>query len=187
MTFTREHGIWQNAWVVPDVEEAAMHWVRDFGVGPFFVARYGNDLLTDLVYRGRPGTLNILVAVSYAGPLQIELIQRLDDHPTPYGDTVAPERTAFHHVAVWSDDIERDLAHYRDQGHAIALTGRVIDFVRFAYVDTHSRYGCMLELVERHPAFDARLRTLEGICRTWDGRDPLRAFPVLGQAIGSQP
>lgn len=181
MTLPTDQKIWQNAWVVPDVEAAAMNWVRNFGVGPFFITEYGDDLLKDLVYRGQPGSLNILVAVSHAGPVQIELIQRLDDKPTPYSDTVAPGQTAFHHVAVWSDDIDADIAHYEKQGAPMAITGRVVDFVRFAYADTHAALGCMVEMVERSPDFDARLRELEDICRNWDGNDPLREFPAVGQ------
>jgi len=187
MTLPGDQKIWQNAWVVPDVEAAAMQWVRLFGVGPFFITRYGDDLLTDLVYRGKPGSLNILVAVSHAGPVQIELIQRLDDAPTPYSDTVAPGQTAFHHVAVWTDDIDADLAHYRKQGTAVAVTGRVINSVRFAYVDTQDRLGCMVEMVERSADFDARLRMLEGICNDWDGSDPLRDMAAIGQEEGLSP
>ncbi len=181
MKLPTDQKIWQNAWVVPDVEAAAMNWVRNFGVGPFFVTEYGDDLLKDLNYRGSPGSLNILVAVSHAGPIQIELIQRLDDQPTPYSDTVAKGETAFHHVAVWSDDIDADIAHYEQQGAPMAITGRVVDSVRFAYADTHAALGSMVEIVERSSDFDARLRELEGICNSWDGKDPLREFPAVGQ------
>ncbi|MEX2525810.1 MAG: VOC family protein [Gammaproteobacteria bacterium] len=187
MKLPTDQKIWQNAWVVPDVEAAAMNWVRNFGVGPFFITQYGDDLLTDLVYRGKPGSLNILVAVSHAGPVQIELIQRLDDDPTPYSDTVAPGQTAFHHVAVWSDDIDADVAHYEKQGAPAAITGRVIDSVRFAYLDTQATLGCMVEMVERSADFDDRLRMLEGICNDWDGSDPLRDMAAIGQENNLSP
>lgn len=181
MKLPSDQQIWQNSWVVPDVEAAAMQWVRNFGVGPFFITQYGDDVLTDLVYRGQPGTLNIMVALSHAGPVQVELIQCLDDNPTPYRDTVKMGQTAFHHVAVWTDDMEADLAHYEKQGNATAISGRIINSVRFAYVDTHDRLGCMVEMVERSPEFDARLRMLEDICLNWDGSDPLREIPAIGQ------
>ena len=180
MKLPTDQAIWQNAWVVPDAEAAAMQWIKNFNVGPFFVTEYGDDKLTDLVYRGQPGSLNIKVACSHAGPVQIELIERLDDKPTPYSDTVPVGESRFHHVAVWTDDIDADLAHYAAQGAAAAITGRVIDFVRFAYIDTQATLGCMVELVERHPAFSSMLKELEQICVDWDGKDPIRDMPTLG-------
>ena len=30
--------VFQNAWVVDDVEATCMKWVREMGVGPFFVS-----------------------------------------------------------------------------------------------------------------------------------------------------
>ena len=180
MKLPTDQAIWQNAWVVPDVEAAALAWVKNFNVGPFFVTEYGDDKLTDLVYRGQPGSLNIKVVCSHAGPVQIELIERLDDKPTPYTDTVAVGESRLHHIAVWTDDIDADLAHYAEQGAAAAITGRVIDFVRFAYVDTQSTLACMVELVERHPDFSSMLRELGSICENWDGKNPIRDMPTMG-------
>jgi Glyoxalase/Bleomycin resistance protein/Dioxygenase superfamily len=180
MKLPGNQAIWQNAWVVPNAEAAAMQWVKNFNVGPFFMAEYGDHTLTDLVYRGQPGSLNIKVACAHAGPVQIELIERLDDNPNPYSDTVPKGESRFHHIAVWTDDIDADLAHYAAQGATAAITGRVIDFVRFAYVDTQPVLACMVELVERHPDFSSMLKELENICLNWDGKDPIRDMPALG-------
>ncbi|NIN35353.1 MAG: ABC transporter permease, partial [Candidatus Aminicenantes bacterium] len=123
--------VWQNAWVVPDAEKAALNWVNKFNIGPFFMGEFGDNILTDLVYRGQPGTLNIIVAVAHAGPVQIELIQRLDDKPNPYSDTVKPGETKFHHIGVWTNDMDADLEYYRERNCEAAITGRVIDLQRF--------------------------------------------------------
>jgi hypothetical protein len=180
MQLPTDQAIWQNAWVVPDVEAAALAWVKNFNVGPFFITEYGDDKLTDLIYRGQPGSLNIKVACSHAGPVQIELIERLDDKPTPYSDTVPIGESRFHHIAAWTDDMDADLDYYAEQGATATITGRVIDFVRVAYIDTQSSLGCMVELVERHPVFSELLGELENICLNWDGKEPLRGMPTLG-------
>ena len=42
--------IFQNAWVVDDVEAACMKWVNEMGVGPFFITEYTNQF-SDVYYR----------------------------------------------------------------------------------------------------------------------------------------
>ena len=68
--------IFQNAWVVDDVEAACMKWVNELGVGPFFLTEY-RDTFDEVVYRGSPDRLDMYVAIAQAGPVQIELIQPL--------------------------------------------------------------------------------------------------------------
>ena len=68
--------VYQNAWVVDDLDAAMNKWVNELGVGPFFVTEYG-DQFASLTYRGKPAEISMRIGVSQAGPLQIELIQAL--------------------------------------------------------------------------------------------------------------
>ena len=89
--------VFQNAWVVDDVEAACMKWVNEMGVGPFFVTEY-TDQISDITYRGEPADLSMFVAIAQAGPVQIELIQ-----PTvarcAYRDSVPPGTVGFNTCA----------------------------------------------------------------------------------------
>jgi hypothetical protein len=179
MSVITSNNMWQNAWVVPDAKAAAMNWVNNFGAGPFYYGEFSDAALSDLVCRGEPGTLNIMVAAGFAGSMQIELIQRLDDNPNPYNDTVPKGTSMFHHIGVWSDDYDADLDFYVKQGYELAVTGRLKGYQRFAYVDTHKDMNCMVELVEKHDSFVGMVEFMKESASNWDGQDPIRNFPDI--------
>ena len=176
MKLPTETAVFQNAWVVDDVEAAAMNWVNTFNIGPFFLAEYGPEQLVDITYHGEPGELNMLVAIAQAGPVQIELIQPLGDKPNAYRDTVAPGENKFHHMCVWSSDIDADLEYYASLGCTIANTGRVKGSSRFAYVDSHPQLNCMLELLEHNEMFEKAFKMIADTCANWDGKKPIRGY-----------
>ena len=176
MKLPTSNSVFQNAWVVDDAEAAAMDWVNTFNVGPFFLAEYGPGQLVDTTYRGQPAELNMLVAIAQAGPIQIELVQPLGGEPNPYRDTVAVGENKFHHMCVWSQNLDADLEHYRSLGCVIAATGRVKGASRFAYVDSHPRINCMLELLERSAMFEKAFKMIADACAGWDGEKPIRSY-----------
>ena len=176
MKLPTDHTVFQNAWVVDDVEATAMEWVETFGIGPFFLAEYGSEQLTDITYRGEASELNMYVAIAQAGPVQIELIQPIGDGPNCYRDTVPLGQNGFHHVCVWTDNLDADLAFYADRDCPTAATGRVIDGPRFAYVDSHAKMNCMVELLERSKMFDAVFKMIADTAQNWDGKKPIRGY-----------
>ncbi len=164
--------VFQNAWVVDDVEAACLKWVREMGVGPFYVTEY-TDQITDVTYRGRPGELKMFVAIAQAGPVQIELIQ-----PTTslcaYRDSVPTGEVGFHHMCVWTHDLEADTAWFADLGYEAANIGHAGD-IHFAYYDTRPLMGCMLEVVTPADSIVERFRLIADAAVNWDGTDPIRA------------
>ncbi|MEO1064667.1 MAG: VOC family protein [Actinomycetota bacterium] len=165
--------IFQNCWVVDDIESAALDWARAFGVGPFFVSELG-DSITDVEYRGGPGRMHMLVALAQAGPMQIELIQPLADG-NAYRDAVpAGSGITFHHVGVWSHDFEADVEHFVSLGYPVVNRALAGGRTRFAYLDTRPLLGAMYELVDHHPAIQQRFEAIANVCAGWDGVDPLR-------------
>ncbi len=176
MKLPTDHTVFQNAWVVDDVEAAAMDWVNTFNIGPFFLAEYGQEQLTDIVYRGEPGELNMYVAIAQAGPVQIELIQPISQSPNAYRDTAPAGKTSFHHVCVWTDDLDADLEFYAERGCPTANLGRVIDGPRFAYVDSHAKLNCMLEILERSSMIEGVFKMIADTAENWDGKNPIRGY-----------
>ena len=163
--------VFQNAWVVEDLEAACMKWVRELGVGPFFISEY-NNVFEDVTYRGEPSVLNMSVALAQAGPVQIELIQPKVER-CAYRDSVPAGQMGFHHMCVWTHDIEADTAYFAGLGYPAANVGRAGE-TRFAYYDTRPLMGCMLEVVTRNEGILARFAQIADAARDWDGTDPLR-------------
>ena len=75
----------QNGYVVPDIAEAMDHWSRVLGVGPFFY--FERVPIEQFRYRGELSPLQVSIALSNSGPLQIELIEQRNDAPS-----IGPER-----------------------------------------------------------------------------------------------
>jgi methylmalonyl-CoA/ethylmalonyl-CoA epimerase len=164
--------IFQNAWVVDDAEAAAMRWVTELGVGPFFFTEH-TDNLTDITYRGQPSELSMIVGLAQAGPIQIELIQPTTDKPSAYRDSVEPGTVGFHHMCVWTHDIDADTEYFEQLGYPAATMGDA-GHVRFGYYDTRPLLGCMLEVVEHRPAIVEHFQRIADIGAQWDGTRPIR-------------
>ena len=163
--------VFQNAWVVDDVEAACMKWVNEMGVGPFYIAEY-IDAFTELAYRGEPADLSMYVAIAQAGPVQIELIQPLVER-CAYRDSVPAGTSGFHHMCVWTHDIDADTAYFEGLGYETANRGRAGDIV-FAYYDTRPLMDCMLEVVTQGEGLVERFAMIAAAAENWDGKDPIR-------------
>ena len=124
--------VFQNAWVVPDLEAAIGRWVDQLGVGPFYVMV--QDRLTEVTYRGEPSELSMRVALAQAGPVQVELIEQTSDAPSAYRDSVPAGEMGFHHLCVWTHDIDADAEYFDSLGYPAATLGR--SGARFGYFDT---------------------------------------------------
>lgn len=163
----------QNAWVVKDLESAMRSRMDGWGLGPFYV--FPHIQLTDYRYHGRPANLDMSVAIAQAGPVQIELVQQHCANPSAYSDTIARGQTGFHHVAIFAKDYDRELEEYRRQGFPIACEG-MTGSMRFAYVNTSSRFDCMVELLEDDADIKGAFKIIADAAIDWDGRDPIRQF-----------
>jgi len=162
----------QLGYVVDDIEAAMDHWTRRLAVGPFYFLP--SPPLADVTYRGRPTGARIAVALGFSGPLQIELIQPLDDEPTPYRDFLAAHGTGLHHVARFVEDYDHAVAGYAARGMEPYFGGRgLTEKQRFAYFDTETHGGTASEVIETAELggfFDAIRTAAAG----WDGSDPVR-------------
>ncbi len=164
--------IFQNAWVVEDIEAACMKWVNELGVGPFFLTDYAEDTFEEITYRGEPSKLAMKVAIAQAGPVQIELIEPISEQ-CAYRDSVPKGQIGFHHMCVWTLDFDADLQYMESLDYTAANTGKV-GHVQFAYFDTRPLMGCMLEVVTRNDGTVNRFAEIAAAAENWDGKDPIR-------------
>ena len=137
--------IMQNGFVVPDWREAALHWAVTLGVGPFFVVEH--VAFAELRYRGEPASIDMSVAIAYAGELQIELVQQHDDAPSIYTDFLRRNEPGLQHVGALTENLDRALDDNAFRSK-IVQDGVTTAGQRFAYVDTVLHNGSMLEIVE---------------------------------------
>ncbi len=166
----------QSAWVVDDIEEAALQWAENTGVGPFFVSENPEGVLKETMYRGKSSPITTKAAIAQAGDMQIELIQPTGNIRNAYRDTVPAGKTAFHHIAIWSNDLEADVASYLDKGFEIAASGRTGGVCSFVYIDTSSVLGHMIELVEDTEVIRRVFNMVANSSKNWDGTNPVRGF-----------
>lgn len=172
MTKPTHKSAFQKAWIVPDIESAVQTWSGAMGIGPFYVAEYSPEVFDTLEYRGKEGKLHMKTAIAYAGEVQIELVEPVGVYPCAYFDTVEPGATAFHHLCYWTEDIDADIAHYVDQGFAIANYGQIVGGgPRFAYLDASQSLGHMIELLERADATEQLFNTWKESATTWKAGD----------------
>jgi len=170
---TLNRTIFQNAWIVDDLEAACKIWTEKLGVGPFFIKEYGYQTFNRVTYYGAPSDLSMRIGISQAGPLQIELIQPLSEQ-NAYRDLV-PEGLGqtFHHVGSWTDNFEAELKFFEQAGYPVINAGQSRS-VSFAYIDTRPLLGSLLEIVTKTTATQARFDFIAQTANSWQGDEPLR-------------
>lgn len=169
-----DDGVIQMAYVVEDIHSAIDAWVKRLRVGPWFLL--DNFTGVDPLYRGRPTTASVSLAMSFAGHMMIELIQEHRKVPSVYREVIEKRGYGFHHWGVASKDFDRDLARYEDAGYDVAFHARVPTGGRVAYMDTTEDLPGMVELIELGAAFDPVFSGFYRATIGWDGKDPVRPF-----------
>jgi hypothetical protein len=166
--------IYQVAFVVDDLEEAAMHWIREGGAGPFTLFRHFRMLDAKVA----PGldVPDISIAMGFSGTVNIELIKVHSYGPSVYGLSGHPRAPFMHHVAGLSRDVEQTVREYEKKGCPRLLSARFEPASALAYVDTRARTGCITEFIQYNPQVEEILNALEAQAATWDGKNPLREF-----------
>jgi catechol 2,3-dioxygenase-like lactoylglutathione lyase family enzyme len=146
-----QNGVAQVAIVVEDLEEAVeSYWVL-FGIGPWHFYTYGKPLVKHMTYHGEPSEYRMRVALSYLGPLRIELIEPLEGD-TVYADFVREHGYGVHHFGLLVEDMQAAIAQAEAAGVAMVQDGAGFGLDgdgHYAYLDTEDRIGVTLELIER--------------------------------------
>jgi len=164
----------QIAWVVRDLEAAIDHWTRMMNVGPFFL--FEHVPFSELLFRGKPSSVDMTAALAYSGETQIELIFQHNDAPSIYTEFLRGGRTGVQHLGVMTESVDRDLERLSSQGVEAAQSGRTAWGARFAYLATDHDPGGMIELIEHGRVIDDAFRQIRDASRSWDGRTTTARF-----------
>lgn len=165
----------QIAYVVEDLHASIGHFVRDCGAGPFFVLPH--FLQPGQLYRGRPSTADVAIAMGFAGASWFELIQPLDENHSVYQETIIARGYGFHHFGVAHRDVEAELPHYFANGWREAFRAAVPTGGEAVYLEGGNPAAPgFLELLPATPGMDATFTGFWRAAQGWDGTDPIRPF-----------
>lgn len=146
-----QNGVAQVALVVENLDETVENYWRLFGIGPWHFYTYGKPLVKRMTYRGKESEYRMRIALSYLGPLRIELIE-VAEGDTVYADFIREHGYGVHHFGVLVEDMETAIAEAESAG--LVMTQDGAGFGRdgdghYAYLDTEGKIGVTVELIER--------------------------------------
>jgi len=121
------------------------------------------------------------IAVSQAGPVQLELIQQTAEVESIYREIFPKGINGVHHFCTMTSDFERSARHYEDLGYP--SVAQMAGALRVEYFDTYKDFGHITELVELTPSMMAAHQRNAAICAAWDGTDPVRILTRDGYRL----
>jgi hypothetical protein len=127
-------------------------------------------------YRGRDSTADVSLAMSFAGHMNIELIQPNNDAPSVYREWIDRRGHGFHHWGRATTNFDQDVEHYQSAGHDLVFIASVPSGGRVAYMDTTRDLPGYVELIELGAEFEAVFSRFYRASIGWDGEDPVRSF-----------
>jgi hypothetical protein len=169
-----DDGIIQMAYVVTDIQRAMQLWIEKLKVGPWFLLP--NFTGIEPQYRGKPSQADVQLAMSFAGHMNVELIQPNNDAPSVYREVLEKRGPGFHHWGIATTHFDRDLERYRVSGHELAYWLKVPTGGRVAYMDTTATLNGFVELIELNEGFEPVFNRFYRETIGWNGRDPVRSF-----------
>ncbi len=174
MSYLPSRNYMQVCWVVPDLQQAMENWARQAGVGPFF---YFDDVVyEDALYRGQPWQpVKFHAAIAQAGDLQIELVCQLEEGASIFRDVVPAGCSGLHHMSIYSQDFEADLAFYRAAGAEVAFSG-LMKGAPVCWVDTVETLGFMTEIITANPLKEQVFARFREAAENWDGTNLVRTL-----------
>jgi len=169
-----DNGIMQMAYIVKDIRQAIDEWVDKLNVGPWFLLDHFTGI--DPVYRGQPSKADVSIAMSFAGHMNIELIQPNDANPSVYKESADTKGFGFHHWGVASGDVDADIKRHEKMGHKLAFRAGVPTGGDVAYMDTGGRLPGFVELIQTNPLMERVFSSWHGAALAWDGSNRVRPF-----------
>lgn len=166
----------QVAFFVEDVRTAARAHHDSFGSGPFFVA--DNIPLARAVHRGVERELDHTSAYGQWGDVMVEFVAQNNPGPSPFRD-LYPEgsgRWGMHHIAIFVDDVDAEIARFSARGAACALRAEMTDGFIFAFADTSATLGAMTELYAPTPVLLDFYAMVAQAAKDWRGGDPIKTI-----------
>jgi methylmalonyl-CoA/ethylmalonyl-CoA epimerase len=139
----------QVAVVVHDLEEYATRQSRLLGNGPWRVYEFGPHMMVRYEHSGLPATGGTLVALNTTHP-QVEILQPLSGRST-HQDWLDERGEGLHHVGAIVESVDAVVAAANEDRIGVLSSGEGFGADgsgKFAYLDTQSSLGMILEVIE---------------------------------------
>jgi hypothetical protein len=165
-------GVFQIAYLVPNLETAMSEWSRRTGAGPWFIMRnlVGIKQQVGGVEDNTPST----IALAQAGATQIELIEINERSPAFYRDHVAAHGFGLHHLGLLTADFDRDKSVREARGEPAIFTAQTPSGGRVAHMLDPDAMPHVIELIELDTGTEAFFAAIIDASRHWDGTQPHR-------------
>ena len=142
------------------------------GAGPFFVV--DNIELEWGEHRGAPCNFVHSSAYGQWGDVMLELVQQDSEGPSPFRDLYKPGESGLHHLACFVDSIDSSIAEFAAKGYPLAARARAAVGTEFAFIDTCSSLGHMLEIYVKDDLLAGFYELVKAASVGWDGRELFR-------------
>lgn len=173
----------QLGFVVRDLDAATRHWIETLGVGPFLFLDKGTGRPPNPSWhRGEKVVVETRLAFGFLGDVQIELIEQVNEAPSPYREFLAGGREGLQHFGYWVPD-------YAAARRRVEAAGYVAEFVipipgqddPIVYFRSPSLLGPMLEIVP--PRWRRAREAVSARLKSWRGPEPLLRFDTYGDFL----
>jgi hypothetical protein len=167
----RTEAIYQVAFIVDDLESAALSWGRR-GAGPFY--RFDDFRFSEMLYPRGAESPTLSILLGYSGDTMLELI-RVQGDPLGLFDAVPAPSPAPHHLAMLVEDIDGYLERQgcREQ---LAMHGLFPTGTPIAMLDTRRELGLLTELVTLDDSVREMIATMRREAAEFDGERLVRSF-----------
>ncbi len=171
--------ITQVAYVIKDLRATMDEWIRQ-GVGPWFYTEH--RVLDDFRYHGVDSPVEMACALGNSGPIQLELIQQLNDTPSMFKDFIDAGHEGVQHIAHWTDDYQGLYDHALSLGYRVGQEGQFAapapdPPARFCYFEADVP-GTVVELCDTSGMLGGFFTMIREAAVDWDGKDPIRPMGV---------
>ncbi len=166
--------VMQMAYVVHDIRSAIDWWIRNGNVGPWFLLESFTG--PEQRFRGKPTTADISLAMSFAGHMNIELIQPKDSRPSVYNEIITRRGHGFHHFGIAVSDVEKERAAYEARGFHVAFSTPVPSGGTVYYMDDDRNEPGFMELIPATAGMDEMFTRYWKASVNWKGENPIRPF-----------
>ena len=138
-------GIDQVGLVVHDIDKTIEMFQNVLGISNFKKVDWpidGKDPKS--FFRGKQAHWRMRLAFAQIGPLQIELIQPVDEN-NQFSEFIKKHGPGLHHLRVLVEDIDKNIKRLKEEGVEILSTGTgVHKDSRWAYFDTSKLLGGLI-------------------------------------------
>ncbi len=143
--------------VTRDVERCAKKYEDLFGFRPFNVVLRGKQKIE---LHGQPAEVRHKTAIGFGGGVQFHISQVVEGR-SAHSEFLDAGKEGLHHVGVFVEDFDGELAKYASKGYAVVSQGFETSLrVRWAYMDTAADLGFFIELIEKPPVRHKRTKKL---------------------------